>query len=114
MLVEQEGGVVEDADEVLRCLMNDGREELASLHATKSRVKDMVKYDEESGANISTLWKAAEMGYVPVVRALVTKGADVNKAENDGATPLLIASQKGHVEVVRVLVERRADLLGAH
>ena len=110
VLVEQEGGVVKKAEKVLRWLVDGEREELATLHAMKSRAKDMVKYDEEHGENISTLWKAAEMGYVPVVRALVTKGADMNKAENDGRTPLYIASQKGHVEVVRALLDRGADI----
>ena len=110
VLVEQEGGVVKKAEKVLRWLVDGEREELATLHATKSRAKDMVKYDEFRGANISTLWKAAEMGYVPVVRALVTKGADMNKDMSDGVTPLLIASHQGHAEVVRILVERGADI----
>ena len=55
VLTEQEGGVVEDADEVLRCLMDDGREELAALHATKSRAKDTIRYDHEWDEEISTL-----------------------------------------------------------
>ena len=45
-----------------------------------------------------------------VVKVLVEKGADINKAMNDGFTPLLMASLKGHVEVVGVLVENGADI----
>ena len=45
-----------------------------------------------------------------VVRVLVEQGADIDKAKNDGATPLFIASQNGHVDVVRVLVEQGADI----
>ena len=45
-----------------------------------------------------------------VVRVLVEKGADINKARNDGATPLHVASQNGHADVVRILVERGADI----
>ena len=45
-----------------------------------------------------------------VVRALLEQGADIDKARNDGATPLYVASQKGHVDVVRVLLEQGADI----
>ena len=37
-------------------------------------------------------------------------GADVNKARNDGTTPLLIASHLGHCDVVDALVRAGADL----
>ena len=45
-----------------------------------------------------------------VVRVLAERGADINKANNDGATPLFIASEKGRAEVVRVLAERGVDI----
>ena len=35
------------------------------------------------------LYIAAEKGHEAVVRALIELGADVNKAKDDGATPLL-------------------------
>ena len=38
-----------------------------------------------------------------VVRLLGELAADMNIADNDGATPLHIASQNGHAEVSRVL-----------
>ncbi len=37
-------------------------------------------------------------------------GADVNKAMDDGATPLLIAAQDGHEAIVRALIELGADV----
>ena len=49
-------------------------------------------------------------GHVDVVRVLLEGGADIDKAIDDGATPLFIASQQGHVEVVRALVEGGADI----
>ncbi len=38
-------------------------------------------------------------GHCDVVEALVRGCADVNKASNDGCTPLHIASQNGHCDV---------------
>ena len=43
------------------------------------------------------------------MRELLARGAAVDAAANDGATPLLIASQEGHLEVVREFISRGAD-----
>ena len=110
VLEGQAGGVVKDADKVLRWLVDNEREDLASVHAMKSSAKDMVKHNEEFALNASTLWVAARRGYISVVRGLMTRGADINKAMDDGTTPLYIASENGHVDVVRVLTERGADI----
>ena len=40
-----------------------------------------------------------------IVKILLEGGADVDKAEKMGVTPLLIASQEGHLRVVKCLVE---------
>ena len=44
------------------------------------------------------------------MRALIELGADINKADDDGATPLYIATEKGHEAVVRALIEAGADV----
>jgi ankyrin repeat protein len=44
------------------------------------------------------------------VRALVEAGADVNKAEDGGVTPLYMAAEQGHEAAVRALVELDADI----
>jgi ankyrin repeat protein len=41
---------------------------------------------------------------------LLEQGADIDKAMDDGATPLIMASQEGHVEVVSMLLEQGADI----
>ena len=41
---------------------------------------------------------------------LLEAGADVNWAEQDGATPLLVATDIGHEAVVSRLLEARADM----
>ena len=44
------------------------------------------------------------------MRLLLDKGTDVNKADEDGQTPLLIACQKGHVDAVRLVLEKGAEV----
>jgi hypothetical protein len=44
-----------------------------------------------------------------VTRAL-NNGADINRANSAGDTPLYVASEIGHVEVVRILLENGADI----
>ena len=41
---------------------------------------------------------------------LVDKGAEVNKADDDGLTPLHRSARKGNVEMVSLLVANGADL----
>ena len=45
-----------------------------------------------------------------VVRALLDQGADINKACDDGTTPLYMASQEGHGDVGRALLDQGADI----
>ena len=55
------------------------------------------------------MYMAAQDGHDVVVRALIQAGADVNKAGDNGATPLFIATQNGHEAVVRALIELGAN-----
>ena len=61
----------------------------------------------------SPLYLASQNGCVDVVRMLLEHGADIDKAANDGCTPLSIASYKGRLrwlKVVRMLLEHGADI----
>jgi ankyrin repeat protein len=40
---------------------------------------------------------------VAVVRALIELGADVNKATDNGWTPLSIAAQRGHRAILQII-----------
>jgi len=53
---------------------------------------------------------AAEKGDLAGVQAELDKGADVNKKDNDGMTPLLIAVTLGHKEIVELLIAKGADV----
>ena len=45
-----------------------------------------------------------------MVKALIEAGADVNKADDDGETPLYMAAWNGHEAVVKALIEAGADV----
>jgi ankyrin repeat protein len=55
------------------------------------------------------LYIAAEKGNANVVAVLLEKGADVDKADNDGATSLYIAAQKDNADVVALLLKKGAN-----
>ena len=46
---------------------------------------------------------AAREGHLDEVKSLVEQGAEVDKADENGKTPLYWAAQKGHLDVVRFL-----------
>ena len=50
------------------------------------------------------LHNALRHGYLEKVKLLIASGALVNKANNDGITPLWFASQSGHLDIVKLLV----------
>jgi WD40 repeat protein len=66
-----------------------------------------VNLFEKVGA--SSLFMASYQGQTKVATMLVAKGADKDKADNDGYTPLFVASLNGHTEVATMLVANGAD-----
>jgi ankyrin repeat protein len=53
---------------------------------------------------------ATEAGHEAIVRTLIDAIADVNKAMDNGVTPLYISAQNGHKTVVQVLIELGANV----
>ena len=45
-----------------------------------------------------------------IVRLLLERGALIDKAKDNGDTPLIIASEEGHVDTVRLLLEKGASI----
>ena len=50
---------------------------------------------------------ACYMGHVDTARLLLDKGAKVDRAKEDGETPLDIAKENGHTAVVALLEEHQ-------
>ena len=55
------------------------------------------------------LYYAAMNGHKNVVKLLLNKGADPNKANMGGESPLLYAAQNRHIDVAKLLIEGGAD-----
>ncbi len=56
------------------------------------------------------LAEAVAAGDIPKLRILLARGADVNAANKEGETALMVAALEGRTEMVRFLIERGADL----
>ncbi len=56
------------------------------------------------------LLAACEKSDAKTVALLITAGAKVNKANEDGETPLLVASRLGRTEIVKLLIAAGADV----
>lgn len=56
------------------------------------------------------LMRAARSGKLESMVLLLSAGADVNRKNKVGATPLLIAAASGNLEKVKAIVEHKADL----
>ena len=98
-----------DVDKVLGLLVVDGKKEMATYYAERSDAED-TEVDDEYYYPSSTLIEASRLGYLEVVQSLIGRGADVNKSNNNDATPLHMASYDGHLEVVRALLAAGADV----
>ena len=79
--------------------------------STNKKKNKKTRSKKQKGGDLdSDLLIASQNGRLEGVRVLLERGADINKTDNHGETPLLGASRNGHLNVVRVLLAGGADI----
>jgi len=58
----------------------------------------------------TNILKAVNSGRVADVQAAIARGEDVNRRDDDGNTPLILAAKHGDLEITMTLVSKGADL----
>jgi ankyrin repeat protein len=114
------GGDAKKVSDIIRGSTGDYKTVNASValgHAGDSSMVDAVfrAYPEANvnakdrkRGNTPLHWVAIRNN-VPVIKALLNRGANVNAMNNDGVTPLMFAAQGGHSWLLQVLLNAGAD-----
>ena len=112
-----------DVNSNIRVQLADDRKHLAEVQLNLRRVVEakeiahhqyevireaLPKMCEGTIASGSPLMIACKEGHVDTARVLLDKGAEVDRAMNDGRTPLYIACENCHVDAARLLLEKGA------
>ncbi|XP_014486869.1 PREDICTED: protein fem-1 homolog A [Dinoponera quadriceps] len=82
-----------------------------------ANVEQRGKYevpDERSVHCVTPLWCAAVSGKLPVMKCLISHGAEINAVSDSGSTPVRSACFMTHLDIVSYLVEHGADILKAN
>ena len=107
-------------DEILKIILKASREgkvqEIRSLFSSGICDRNCINLDDNNSSDVP-LCVAAKNGHGNVVQLLLDNGADLNKRDNygitplnrAGATPLHWAAEEGHKDVVKLLIVRGAD-----
>ena len=103
--LESVGGVQSGLTPLARAVI-DSNDEMVKILLVAHADKNVFLYDR----NASLLLLAAERGYVEGVNRLLMAGADRDKADKLGITPLQGALLNSHTEVIELLVRAGADI----
>ena len=93
--------------------LSSSKDELIPLsELTEDEVNNKITLDnyEDIKEAQKLIFKAAKKGNLNDVKLAVRIGANINKTDEFGNTPLHWASLKGHLKIVKFLVENGADI----
>ncbi len=95
--------IVISADEPLK--RDSLKTSLQALKEEYRKLKPIGPLAEREG-EVNLLWISSLIGDKDVVKACLDAKNDINQANENGATPLLMAAQNGHVDVVNALLAK--------
>jgi ankyrin repeat protein len=98
--------------EMIRFLVEHGAQvdARATVRDWQRRVTAEGRPKDMNRGGLTALLYAAREGCVPCARELLAHKADVNLADPDGVTPLVLALMNIHWDMARFLIERGADV----
>jgi ankyrin repeat protein len=98
--------------EMIRLLLRHGAQvdARAIVRDWQRRVTAEGRPKDMNRGGLTALLYAAREGCIPCVRELLGRGADVNLADPDGVTPLILALMNIHWDTARYLIEHGADV----
>jgi 26S proteasome non-ATPase regulatory subunit 10 len=93
--------------------IENGHNDIAIFLINKGADVDIIISDKTSSYSIKNrtlVHFAAKHDDIDLFRILLSKGLDVNKADEYGITPLLISAEKNNFEMCKFLVENGAEI----
>jgi len=60
---------------------------------------------KDSGALENLLCEVAELGFLPIIKKLLSSGVNPSTTNSSGETPLFLATRGGHLGVIKLLLE---------
>ena len=94
--------------EKVKLFLNWGRVGKLRSHIGRHNVNDIL--DENNNAAIHLALVGNEDNSIQVVQYLIGLGADLNKSNGLGSSPLFLALLKGNIKIIRLLVSSGANV----